>query len=45
MSELDKAIVAKAFQVNSNTNIDYIILVANDVYDIGINNLDIRFVI
>lgn len=43
--ELDKAIEGEAFQIDGDINTDYIILIANDVYSIGINNLDIRLVI
>lgn len=45
MSEWDKAIVAKAFQIDGDINTDYIILVATDAYGMGINNPDIRLVI
>lgn len=45
ISELDKAIVAEAFQIDGNININRIIFVTTNAYGIGINNLDIRLVI
>lgn len=45
MSDWDKAIIAKAFQVNDKDNIKYMIFVATDIYGMGINNLDIKLVI
>ena len=45
MSDWDKAIIAKAFQVNNKENIKYMIFVATEIYSMGINNLDIKLVI
>lgn len=45
MSKLDKAIIAEAFQIDGNKNINYIILIATDAYSIVINNLDTKLVI
>ena len=41
MSDLDKVIIAEAFKVDSNINIDCIILVATDAYGMKIDNHDI----
>lgn len=45
MLERDKAMMAKAFQIDDNTNINYIIFIATHIYGTRINNLDIKLVI
>lgn len=45
MSEWDKSLNANAFAVPANQNIKYTILVATDIYDMGIDNPDIKLVI
>lgn len=45
MSKWDKNLIAQAFRVPRKKNIECTILVAMDVYGIGINNPDIRLVI
>lgn len=45
MSELDKAIVAEAFQIDGDINTNGIILIATDAYGMEINNSDIRLII
>ena len=42
---LDKAINTKAFKLSDKMNIEYRILVATDVYEMGIDNPDIKLVI
>lgn len=41
----DKKLIANAFLILEDSNLECTILVATDAYDIGINNLDIKFVI
>lgn len=45
MSEWDKYLIAKAFCVPRDQNLKCVILVAIDEYRMGIDNLDIKFVI
>lgn len=45
MSEWDKNLIAKAFGKPAEENNEYIILVANDTYSMGIDNPDIKLVI
>ena len=45
MSDLDKVIIAEAFNVDGNINTDCIILVATDTYSMGIDNPNIKLVI
>ena len=45
MSDLHKAIIAEAFKIDGNINIDCIILVVTDAYGMEIDNPDIKFVI
>lgn len=45
MSEWDKFFIAKAFKVSREKNSKYIILVAIDAYNMGIDNPDIQLVI
>lgn len=45
MSDWDKELIAKAFQINGSENSECIILVATDAYGMGIDNPDIRLVI
>lgn len=41
----DKAITAKVFMILGDQNKEYTIVVANNAYDISINNPDIRIVV
>ena len=45
MSEWDKSLIAKAFQVNGDKNTKYTIFVATDTYSMGIDNPDIKLVV
>lgn len=45
MSEWDKNLIAQAFSVPGEENIECTILVATDAYGMGINNPDVRLVI
>lgn len=45
MSEWDKNLIAKACSIAKDENTECTIIIATNVYDIGINNLDIRLVI
>lgn len=45
MSEWDKKLIAKTFNIAEDKNTKYTIIIATDTYDIGINNPDIRLVI
>ncbi len=45
ISNLDKSLIVAAFKVNDEDNTECTLLVATDVYSIGIDNPDIKFVI
>lgn len=45
MSDWDKELIAKAFKIPGNKNIEYMIFIATNVYRIEIDNLDIKLVI
>ena len=45
MSEWDKSLIAKAFQVNGDENTECTILIATDAYGMGIDNPDIKLLV
>lgn len=45
ISEWDKNLIAKAFNILEEENTKYTILMTIDAYKIGINNLDVRLAI
>ncbi len=45
MSEWDKSLIANAFAVLGDENMECIILVATDIYGIGFDNPDVKLVI
>ena len=45
MSDWDKSLIAKAFCIPRDENLEYIILVTINAYGIGINNSDVKLVI
>lgn len=45
MPKLYRELIDKAFSISDNKNLECIILVVTNVYGIGINNLDIVFMI
>ena len=45
ISDWDKDLIAKAFYIPGDENLEYTILVASDAYDMGIDNPDVKLVI
>lgn len=45
MSEWDKSLIINAFEIPANQNIECTIFVITNVYNIGINNLNIKLII
>lgn len=43
--ELDKCLIVNAFTILGDENTEYTILIAINIYNIGINKLSIKFVI